>query len=97
MIVRCKAVGDETIPRFAGIGVMFLMATLLSSCAGLTGPGQSRDGPGMPSLLATGVAEQPRNLPKSRYGNPKTYSVFGKQYSVLDTAEGYQARGIASW
>lgn len=79
------------------IAVILLVMACLSACAGLTGPREASDGPGTPSLLASGVAEQPRNLPKSRYGNPETYTVFGQQYSVLDTAEGYQERGIASW
>lgn len=77
--------------------VAVLMLLSLTACNGLPGARLSVDGPGEPALLAAGVAEQPRNLPKSRYGNPKTYSVFGKQYSVLDTAAGYQERGIASW
>ena len=39
----------------------------------------------------------PKKLPKSRYGNPETYTVYGKQYRVLDTAQSYDERGIASW
>lgn len=40
---------------------------------------------------------KPRYLPKSRYGNPDSYVVFGKRYFVLKTAKGYDKRGIASW
>lgn len=39
----------------------------------------------------------PRIEPKSARGNPKFYSVLGKRYFVLDTAEGYLERGVASW
>ncbi len=39
----------------------------------------------------------PKNEPRSRYGNPDTYSVWGKTYRVLPSAEGYQAEGLASW
>ena len=39
----------------------------------------------------------PRPLPKSRYGNPKTYEVLGKRYHVLNSARNYNKRGIASW
>lgn len=39
----------------------------------------------------------PRNEPKSRIGNPKTYTVFNKKYSVLPSSKGYKARGTASW
>ena len=33
----------------------------------------------------------------SKYGNPKTYKVFGVQYKTLDTHIGYSEEGIASW
>lgn len=39
----------------------------------------------------------PRPEPKSRYGNPASYSVHGKSYRVLDTGRGYVEHGIASW
>jgi rare lipoprotein A len=39
----------------------------------------------------------PRYEPKSRYGNPPSYVVFGKTYKVMDSAAGYVARGTASW
>ncbi|MFT3897233.1 MAG: septal ring lytic transglycosylase RlpA family protein [Thermomonas sp.] len=37
-----------------------------------------------------------RSEPKSRYGN-RSYSVLGKRYNVLDSAEGYDEVGIASF
>ena len=39
----------------------------------------------------------PKKEPKSRYGNPKSYVVFGKRYYVMDSSKGYVERGIASW
>lgn len=46
----------------------------------------------------SGVTEPvPRDEPKSRYGNPPTYTVLGRSYRVLDSAEGFSERGIASW
>lgn len=39
----------------------------------------------------------PRSEPKSARGNPPFYDVLGKRYFVLDTAEGYLERGVASW
>ncbi|MEN8803544.1 MAG: septal ring lytic transglycosylase RlpA family protein [Thiogranum sp.] len=39
----------------------------------------------------------PRVEPKSRYGNPASYVVFGKRYHTLASSEGYSDRGIASW
>lgn len=35
--------------------------------------------------------------PRSRYGNRSPYTVLGKSYHVLDSAEGYVGRGIASY
>lgn len=39
----------------------------------------------------------PRAEPYSRYGNPRTYTVAGKSYSVMSDSRGYVERGIASW
>ena len=39
----------------------------------------------------------PKKEPKSRYGNPKSYVVFGKRYYVMDSGKGYIEKGIASW
>ena len=38
----------------------------------------------------------PRKEPRSRYGN-RSYSVLGKRYQVLDSAEGYDEVGMASF
>ncbi len=35
--------------------------------------------------------------PRSKLGNPSSYIVFGKRYHVLDSADGFVQRGIASW
>ena len=39
----------------------------------------------------------PKIEPRSRYGNPKSYVVFGKRYYTLPSSDGYVERGIASW
>jgi rare lipoprotein A len=39
----------------------------------------------------------PRAEPKSRYGNRSPYKVLGKKYFVMDSAQNYKERGIASW
>jgi rare lipoprotein A len=38
----------------------------------------------------------PATTPSER-GNPSSYVVFGKRYYVLDSADGFVQRGIASW
>lgn len=92
--------------HFARLGFLLVGLSLVTGCAGGFGSGlldfgrskpAPSDGPGSLQLVTSGKAEQPRNLPKSRYGNPQTYEVFGKQYRVMDSAEGYAERGGASW
>lgn len=39
----------------------------------------------------------PKREPRSKYGNPKSYVVFGKRYHVLKSSKGFVQRGIASW
>jgi len=39
----------------------------------------------------------PMTEPKSRYGNPAYYDVFGKRYYVLSSSADYVERGVASW
>ena len=40
---------------------------------------------------------KPKYEPLSRYGNPGSYAVAGRNYNILRTASGYKARGRASW
>ncbi len=39
----------------------------------------------------------PKKEPLSKRGNPKSYVVLGRRYYVLKKAQGYHARGVASW
>lgn len=39
----------------------------------------------------------PKAEPRSRYGNPPVYEVYGNRYLVMDTSYGYRERGVASW
>ncbi|HSX19899.1 MAG TPA: septal ring lytic transglycosylase RlpA family protein [Gammaproteobacteria bacterium] len=39
----------------------------------------------------------PKHEPKSKIGNPASYTVFNKTYVVLPTSKGYKAKGTASW
>jgi rare lipoprotein A len=42
-------------------------------------------------------AAVPRYEPRSMYGNPPFYDVFGKRYFVLSSSADYVERGVASW
>jgi rare lipoprotein A len=64
---------------------------------GLYAPGVSDSAPDH-ALDISGIAEPvPRAEPASRYGNRSPYTVLGKSYRVLPSAEGYSERGVASW
>jgi rare lipoprotein A len=39
----------------------------------------------------------PKIEPRSRYGNPPFYEVFGRRYYVLSSSSAYVERGVASW
>ena len=39
----------------------------------------------------------PKDEPRSKRGNPPFYSVLGRRYVVLDSADGFIERGVASW
>lgn len=39
----------------------------------------------------------PKVEPYSKFGNPDSYEVQGKRYSVLKTASGFRQTGVASW
>jgi len=78
-----------------------LAAAVLAGCS--SGPPARPDQDGYPDAAsvpadihavpdATPVAE-----PRSRYGNPKEYEVFGERYFVLNSADGYKEQGRASW
>ena len=64
---------------------------------GLYAPGVADGGPPAP-IDVSGVREPvPRAEPRSRYGNRSPYTVLGKTYHVLERADGYSERGVASW
>jgi rare lipoprotein A len=87
-----------------------LIAILLSGCGTL--PDDERPGAPAPVPVpvqpAPAVPPPPRDLaaipdpvprvePRSRYGNPASYEVFGRRYTLLPSAAGHVERGTASW
>jgi rare lipoprotein A len=67
------------------------------TAGGLYAPGVSDSGPSAPIDVSGLVEPVPRDEPRSRYGNRSPYTVLGKNYTVLDSAQGYVERGVASW
>jgi len=70
----------------------FLLLGLLSGCAA-TGD-KATDNFSDSIYVADAV---PKVEPKSKYGNPESYVVFGKRYYTKDSSKGYVERGLASW
>jgi len=65
------------------------------------GPGGNPDLEVRGNEALTSLEEIPDPVPvfeePSRYGNMVEYDEFGATYRVLDTSEGYEESGIASW
>lgn len=53
--------------------------------------------PAVPADVTSIPDAIPRREPRSAHGNPPFYSVLGKRYVVLASADGYVERGVASW
>ena len=84
--------------------VALLLVTMLGGCTGApirsSPEATPREVPAIPAPPpdANNTADAiPRAEPRSRYGNPASYEVFGQRYVVLASAAGYVARGTASW
>ena len=73
---------------------------LLSGCSTLVSRPPAPPVPS-PEILAPPLQlppdPAPRAEPRSRYGNPASYEVFGRRYFVLANASGFRERGTASW
>ncbi len=70
------------------------LTVTLAGCGGF----QTRDSAPQGHFDASGIADAvPRAEPRSRYGNPQSYQVNGVSYQVMQSAQGYVERGIASW
>ncbi len=77
-------------------GTASVMLAVLATAACTPLPTHDRAPRRPPDVSGVPDAE-PRDEPRSRYGNPKHYEVFGKRYHVMDSAHGYSERGVASW
>jgi rare lipoprotein A len=77
---------------------MLALAGWLAGCSTSSGliepsddaPRNPRDVSGIPNAV-------PKAEPRSRYGNPASYVVYGERYYTLPTSKGYKERGLASW
>ena len=70
-------------------------ATLI--VAGCGGAPERDSAPSKPVDVSAVPDAVPKIESKSRYGNPKSYVVFGKRYYTLKRSKGFVERGVASW
>jgi rare lipoprotein A len=73
-----------------------LRCLLLLGCALLLGSCTASRWDGEPTRHY-GNRDVSKELPRSKYGNPPFYEVFGVRYKVMDSSMGYKERGVASW
>jgi rare lipoprotein A len=68
---------------------------LMGSACSFTGP---KDGAPRRHVNVDNIPDAtPKVEPITAAGNPSRYTVLGKTYSVMDDANGYVERGLASW
>ncbi len=85
-------------------GMLLLAVITLVGCASSPGTDHSarytlkQDRAPAGGFDASGLADaEPRYLAPRTAGNKSPYTVWGKSYRVMDSNDGYVARGIASW
>ncbi|NOX08208.1 MAG: septal ring lytic transglycosylase RlpA family protein [Gammaproteobacteria bacterium] len=76
---------------------LLLLSILLTACSGSRIFEQQDSAPSRHVDVSKIPDAVPRHEARARYGNPSSYEVLGKRYHVMDHAEGYVERGIASW
>jgi rare lipoprotein A len=79
-------------------GLFFIAACIcITACTGKGPLEASDDAPSQPRDVSDIPNAVPVNEPRSRYGNPASYVVYGKRYHTLPTSSGYREVGLASW
>ncbi len=77
---------------------ILIVALFLSACGGVGVATSSSDKAPSKQIDVSKVPNAvPKDEPKSRYGNPKSYVVFDKRYYVMESNKGFVEKGIASW
>ena len=78
--------------------LLFLLIILLAGCSTRKPEDKTTDSAPNRTLDPNSIQDAvPRAEPRSRYGNPESYVVFGKRYRVMRSGENHVERGIASW
>jgi rare lipoprotein A len=76
--------------------IVTILLLLLCNCSFIKS--YQSDGPPMIDMSYTHIEDaKPKKEALSKYGNPSSYTVFGKKYTVLKNAANFKQSGIASW
>ena len=75
----------------------FASLLILAGCSSYSVFEEKDGGPDRHVNLKSIPNATPKYEPRSRYGNPSSYEVFGKRYYTMASADGFSERGIASW
>lgn len=81
----------------AGVRLLLLLGGLLGLLSGCSSTVDKDSAPGHAPDVSGIKDAVPKVEPKSKYGNPKSYVVFGKRYHTKSSSEGHVERGLASW
>ncbi len=84
-------------PPYLKIGFSLLILFLIAGCSADIEIKDQDRAPAKKIDVSKVKDAVPRVEPKSKYGNPESYVVFGKRYYVKQTSKGYKEQGIASW
>ncbi len=80
------------------IAAMTMLAVCFAGCSTTSKITEPQDAaPANPIDVSAIPDAIPRAEPRSRYGNPESYVVYGQRYYTLPSSKGYSERGKASW
>ena len=77
--------------------LLIVCAVLIQGCSQINQVKDVKDGPGRELDVSSIPDAIPRSEPITVAGNKNPYTVFGKTYHLLPSAEKYRQVGIASW
>ena len=93
--------GSEAVRPTASAHAHTHAATASAAAAAATPDNPSQDGPPAAEEIPANVAQIPDAVPqaepRSNFGNPDSYEVYGDHYVILKDTRGYKERGYASW
>jgi len=81
----------------AGLNGSWPAALCLVVLAGCGSPAVRDGAPPKPVNVDHVRDAQVQHAPRSKYGNPPFYEVFGERYYVMDSSKDFSEQGVASW